>query len=181
MTIKFTNNATTTLAAGITNVATSLTVATGGGAKFPTLTGADVFYATLANSGGSVEIVQVTARTGDAFTIVRAQDGTTGLAWTIGDKVELRLVAAVLAAMPQLAAANTFTGANALGTPASGVLTNCTGTASGLAAGSVATTNFTIQESGGKLVFKYGATTIGSLSSTGVFTTIADIVSYGTP
>ena len=127
MTIKFTNNATTTLAAGITNVATSLTVATGGGAKFPTLTGADVFYATLANSGGSVEIVQVTARTGDAFTIVRAQDGTTGLAWTTGDKVELRPVAAVLAAMPQLAAANTFTGANAYGTPASLVLTNATG------------------------------------------------------
>jgi hypothetical protein len=30
-------------------------------------------------------------------------------------------------------------------------------------------------------VFKYGATTIGSLNSTGVFTTIADIESYGTP
>ena len=101
MTIKFTNNATTTLASGITNVATSLTVASGGGAKFPTLTGGDVFYATLANSGGSVEIVQVTARSTDTFTIVRGQDGTTALAWTTGDKVELRPIAGVLAAMVQ--------------------------------------------------------------------------------
>ena len=43
------------------------------------------------------------------------------------------------------------------------------------------TTNFSISESGGKLVFKYGATTIGSMTSAGVFTTISDINSNGTP
>jgi hypothetical protein len=43
------------------------------------------------------------------------------------------------------------------------------------------TTNFTVEESGGKLVFKYGATTIASLSSTGVFTTLADLTAGGTP
>ena len=43
------------------------------------------------------------------------------------------------------------------------------------------TTNFTIEESGGKLLFKYGATTIASMSSTGLITSSANIVSNGTP
>ena len=55
-----------------------------------------------------------------------------------------------------------------------------TGNANGTVA-KLATTNFTVEESGGKLVFKYGATTIGSMSSTGVFTTLSDITGNGTP
>lgn len=43
------------------------------------------------------------------------------------------------------------------------------------------TTNFHIEESGGKLIFKYGTTTIASLDSTGVFTTLAGVVGAGTP
>lgn len=48
-------------------------------------------------------------------------------------------------------------------------------------AGSLVTTNFTIEESGGKLIFKYGATTIASMTSAGVFTTLSDISSNSTP
>jgi hypothetical protein len=48
-------------------------------------------------------------------------------------------------------------------------------------AGSVATTDFTIVQSGTKLLFKYGATTIASLDSTGVFTTLSNHVANGTP
>jgi hypothetical protein len=103
MTIKFTNNATTTLASGINSSVTSLTVASGTGTLFPTLSGSDVFYATLANLAGTVEIVQVTARSTDTFTIVRGQDGTTAATWSTGDKVELRPTAAGLAAMAQTA------------------------------------------------------------------------------
>jgi hypothetical protein len=75
----------------------------------------------------------------------------------------------------------------ALGTPASGVLTNCTGTASGLTAGTatnavnLVTTNFSIVESGGKLVFKYGATTIASMDSSGNIITIGEVTAGGTP
>jgi hypothetical protein len=86
-----------------------------------------------------------------------------------------------------------------LGTPASGVMTNVTGlplttgvtgilpTANGGtgnadgAAIKLVTTNFTIEESGGKLIFKYGATTIASMTSAGVFTTLSDINSNSTP
>ena len=48
-------------------------------------------------------------------------------------------------------------------------------------AGSLVTTNFTIEESGGKLIFKYGATTIASMTSAGVFTALSDITGNGTP
>jgi hypothetical protein len=43
------------------------------------------------------------------------------------------------------------------------------------------TANFTIEESGGKLLFKHGATTIASLTSAGVFTALSDVSGHGTP
>lgn len=46
---------------------------------------------------------------------------------------------------------------------------------------SITTTNFTVEESGGKLIFKYGATTIASLDSSGNFTALANVTSNGTP
>lgn len=42
-------------------------------------------------------------------------------------------------------------------------------------------TNFTVQESGGKLVFKYGSTTIMSIDSSGNIVSGANITAYGTP
>ena len=94
MSVLFTNNATTTLASSITNVATSLTVASGKGALFPTITGTDYTMCTLQNTAGTTtEIVKVTARTTDTFTIVRAQEGTTASAFASGDKFELRVTA----------------------------------------------------------------------------------------
>ena len=48
-------------------------------------------------------------------------------------------------------------------------------------AGSVATTNFSIVESGGKLLFKYGATTIASMTSAGVITALSNISANNTP
>jgi hypothetical protein len=94
MSVLFTNNATTTLASSITSGATSLTVATGKGALFPTITGTDYTMCTLQNiAGTTTEIVKVTARSGDVFTIVRAQEGTTASAFASGDKFELRVTA----------------------------------------------------------------------------------------
>jgi hypothetical protein len=71
----------------------------------------------------------------------------------------------------------------ALGTPASGVLTNCSGTAASLTAGAaqkVTTTDFTVEQSGTDLVFKYGTTLIAKLSSAGVFTALGSITSDDT-
>ena len=43
----------------------------------------------------------------------------------------------------------------------------------------LATTNFSIEESGGVLVFKYGATTIATMDSTGNLTTLNNVTAYG--
>jgi hypothetical protein len=45
----------------------------------------------------------------------------------------------------------------------------------------LATTNFSIEESGGKLVIKYGATVIASFSSAGALISANNITAYGTP
>jgi len=109
MSMKFTNNATSVLASAITSSATSLTVTSNTGGLFPVLTGSDYFYCTLTNTYNTVEIVKVTARAADSFTIVRGQDNTAATTWDAGDKVELRLVAASLNDLPRLDETNTFT------------------------------------------------------------------------
>jgi hypothetical protein len=107
----FTNNATATLPSSITSSATSITVTSGQGAAFPA-TGSGTFYATLFNSGGTYEIIKCTGRTGDTFTVVRGQEGTSASAFASGDKMDLRITAAGLNNFPQLDGANTFTAAN---------------------------------------------------------------------
>lgn len=93
MGIKVANNANATLAASITNSATSITVTTGQGARFPTLSAGDYFYATLIDVSNNLEIVKVTARSTDVLTVVRAQESTTARAYSTGDRIELRLTA----------------------------------------------------------------------------------------
>lgn len=96
MSVKFSNNAYGTLSAGISASDTSLTLSSGQGARFPTLASGDYFYATLIDTSNNLEIIKVTARASDVLTIVRAQDNTTARAYSIGDRVELRMVAAAI-------------------------------------------------------------------------------------
>tara|TARA_R110002020_G_C16223643_1_gene767849 strand:+ start:287 stop:769 length:483 start_codon:yes stop_codon:yes gene_type:complete len=91
--VKFTNNAFSTLSAGISNSATSFDVASV--ATFPTLGGSDHMY--LSIIGGSyTEIIKVTGVSGTTLTCVRGQDGTTGTAANSGDRIELRVTTAML-------------------------------------------------------------------------------------
>lgn len=95
--VLFSNNATSALSAAITSTsATSLLVTGGQGALFPVLSGGDYFYATIVDTSNNYEIVKVTARSTDTFTIVRAQEGTTARTFATGSKVELRPTAAGL-------------------------------------------------------------------------------------
>jgi len=96
MGIKFANSAFATLAAGITNSATSITLTTGQGARFPSLGAGDYFYATLIDASNNLEIVKCTARSTDVLTVVRAQEGTTARAFSTADRIELRVTAAGL-------------------------------------------------------------------------------------
>ena len=96
MTVQFKNNAFSTLAAGINASVTALTVASGHGARFPTITGSQYFYATLIDSSNNLEIVKVTVKSGtsDTFsTIVRNQESSVAKIFSTGDRIELRLTA----------------------------------------------------------------------------------------
>ena len=110
----FANNAASKLAAAITIGATSLTLTTGEGAKFPAITGSDFFLVTLvggtASSETSWEIVSVTARAGDVLTVVRAQEGTAAAAWAIATPVELRATAGTLAVLTAASGVSTVNG-----------------------------------------------------------------------
>lgn len=101
MTVKFTNNASGTLASSVTTSSTTITLTTGQGALFPSLASGEYFYATLVDSSNNLEIVKVTARATDVLTIVRAQDGTAAKAFIGGDRFELRPVAAAMVALLQ--------------------------------------------------------------------------------
>lgn len=82
------NNAQTVLAAGISSTATSLTVNAGTGTLFPPpVAGTSFFKLTIidAATGSLTEIVHVTARAGDVFTIQRGQEGTVPRAWSAND------------------------------------------------------------------------------------------------
>lgn len=91
--IKFTNFGTSTIAnaGGILAGDLSLDVAAGEGALFPALGAGEYFYCVLVDGAGNREVIKVTARAVDTFTITRAQDGTAARAFALGDLVELRL------------------------------------------------------------------------------------------
>lgn len=95
MGLKITNNAYAILAAGAASSDTSITLTAGQGARFPTLGASDFFYATLVDTGNNLEIVKCTARVSDVLTVVRGQDSTTARNYIVGDRIEIRPVAAL--------------------------------------------------------------------------------------
>jgi hypothetical protein len=99
----FQNNATSTLAGAISDVATAANLAVGTGSRFPNPTGSQYFVMTFTDAATGLlnEIVHVTARTGDVITIVRAQEGTTALNWQAGDLADSLITAGQLGAMVQ--------------------------------------------------------------------------------
>jgi hypothetical protein len=162
----------------------------------------------LTDSSNNLEIVKVTARAADNFTVVRGQEGTTARSYAAGDLLELRVTAAGLNNSVQLDGAQTITGVktfssgiisavtgNVTGNLTGNVTGNLTGNVTGNLTGNVtgntsgtagstpklATANFTIEQDSGKLQFKYGATVIASVDSSGNITSAADITAYGTP
>lgn len=90
----YTNYAMSTLASGITAGATSLTVATGEGARFPTKR----FWIILADTAedrlsptATREFAWCSSRSGDVLTVERGLQDSTASAWDSGDRVEARL------------------------------------------------------------------------------------------
>lgn len=99
--IRWTNNASGTLAAGVAPGDTSVTLGSGQGSRFPILSGGQYCIATLEDVLGNIEVVRVTSRAGDVLNVTRAQEGTTALTFASGSRFELRVTAAGLSEFVQ--------------------------------------------------------------------------------
>lgn len=102
MALKLTNNASGTLSASISAVATTLTLQAGEGAEYPAL-GAGDWFPLVLEEGAAYEIVRVTARAADTLTIVRGQEGTTAASFGAAARADLRLTEAAMQALFELA------------------------------------------------------------------------------
>jgi len=102
-TIVFGNNANSTLASPINNTATTIVLALGTGAKFPSPGAGQYFVMTLNDTATGLvyEIVHCTARSGDTLTVSRGQEGTTAVSWLAGDITFCGVTAGMLAVMAQ--------------------------------------------------------------------------------
>lgn len=97
MSMKFKNNAGSKLAGVLTSDATTITVLTGTGANFPSISSdKDYFHATIVGDNGDMEIVRVTAVSGDTLTVIRAQEDTTAKEWPANTRIENRITAEFL-------------------------------------------------------------------------------------
>ena len=167
-----TGTTSTTFANLTTNVTGTLPVANGGtGVTTSTGTGSAVLSASPTLSGTPLA---PTATTGTNTT----QIATTAFVQNQIGAISAGVVsfsAGTTGFTPATSTSGAVTLAGTLATANGG-----TGNANGTVA-KLATTNFSIEESGGNLIFKYGATTIASMTSAGVFTTLSDITSNGTP
>ena len=105
---QFSNEASAILAGTISGASTTIGVATGFGALFPSVTGTEYFIVAVQDTSGNYEYIAITGVTGDNLTVApvsaqfpsggRAQEGTTAQSFTANlARVELRATAAAYA------------------------------------------------------------------------------------
>lgn len=104
------NNAASTTIGAIDTVATQVTLAPGTGTRFPSLNNGDYFVGTLSDALTHQinEIVKVTAIIGDVITIIRAQEGSSALAWPSGSIFENLWTSGQAQALAQMSRANSW-------------------------------------------------------------------------
>ena len=92
MPIVWDNFATTTITTSVVAVgATTFDVEVGDGGLFPSPTGDDYAILVLENQTGTREVVHLTSRTNDTFTVERGKETTSAVEFVVGDRCELRI------------------------------------------------------------------------------------------
>ena len=94
----FANNAISTLASSINSSVTSLTLATGTGALFPSISGSQFFRVSLTDAltRSNHEIMFCTAISGDTLTVTRGQEGTIAQSWAANDIIMNEITAGAM-------------------------------------------------------------------------------------
>lgn len=185
----YANNASAVLASSITDSSTTITVSSGQGAFFPTISGGNWAYITLVDTSGNSEIVKCTAHTvaSDSFTCTRAQESTTARSFSAGDLFELRVTKATLDELRDVAhqTSGTIDGVVVGGTtPAAGTFTTLTSTGNatigdalivfktaGVQKGYIGPSGSAMRidaQPGGTIELAYNGAAVGTVSSTGL-------------
>ena len=99
MGVKLGNNAVSTLAASITDDATTISIQGADAGKFPALAAGDWTPATIIDAANNMEIVKITARAGAVLTVERAKEGTVAKAFPAGARIDIRITAGAFAAL----------------------------------------------------------------------------------
>lgn len=99
MGIKLKNNASSSLAASMSETETMVRVLAGHGVRFPNLGIGDWFPLAAQNAHGEIEYMRATARAGDVITVTRAQENSAPIVFDAGDVVFLPLTVAALNAL----------------------------------------------------------------------------------
>lgn len=98
MGLKLKNNASSSLAAALSENETLISVLAGHGVRFPTLNAGDWFPLAVQNVQGEIEYMRATARAGDVITVMRAQEDTKPMKFEAGDVVFLTYTVAAIKA-----------------------------------------------------------------------------------
>ncbi|MCA3109832.1 MAG: hypothetical protein ING91_19485 [Rhodocyclaceae bacterium] len=102
MTVGIENQAYGKLAAGIGTADTTLSLQAGQGVRFGAFPTGTFKYARMLKTSGAVEFIKITARASDSLTVVRAQQGSTALSFSIDDRLEIVPDKGTMAEFPQL-------------------------------------------------------------------------------
>lgn len=115
----FANNVSTTLSAAATSSQTTLTLSSVAG--IPTSIPTGTYFALTLNDAATrlvFEVVYVTQPpSGSTVTVIRGQDGTSAVAWNVGDYCYGAVTGGELASFGQLSKTQTWTGANTFDQP----------------------------------------------------------------
>jgi hypothetical protein len=90
------------LAGGISDVALTFSLQAGHGARFGSFPAGTFKYAALIRTDGTTEFVKITSRSTDSLTVVRGQQGSTAVTFSINDRIEMCPDKGTMAEFPQL-------------------------------------------------------------------------------
>lgn len=102
MPVAIENQAYGRLAGSITPSSTTISLQAGHGLRFGIFPAGTFKTANLIRTDNTVEFVKITARSGDTLTVVRGQQGSTALSFSINDRIEMVPDKGTLAEFPQL-------------------------------------------------------------------------------